>query len=532
MFSGFLPVILLYPEIHYRFRYFKFSKYYLKEPEILIDLPYKTNSSRIPVFLIIKDADLFPILLWSVKFHFVFDDGSSFIKTYIMDKKINSAMFSHSFEFVFEDKKGFTGVSALIRTYINGAYREFLNDNFKNIHSDFEVYLGDDEELFDNYIQGDLHYHSEYTSDQVEFGAPVAATKRCAEALGLNFFALTDHSYDLDDEMNNYLKNDPELTKFKAMKQSCTDNSDEKVFIIPGEEITVRNEKNRNVHLLTFNEEFFYGQGDSAEKWLSTKSENSIQDVTDKLKETSLSVAAHPFNKTPFLEYTLVKRGMWSTDDIVKNKISHLQILNGDYDENFYAGLANWVGLLLKGEKIFIIAGNDAHGNFNVFRQIKFPMFKLISENKQIFGKCRTVIYSPDGIKGNIISCLKSGNSYITNGPHFILNIRNGDKVYDVGNTFKAEPGDLEVELFVNSSKYSGTIKSILLYRGSINSTAEKIIWEKPFTDSAYSYNDRIIIPNDKMNCYIRLEVFTSSTHNNGKTFNHRAYSNPIWINK
>ncbi|MBU4485460.1 MAG: CehA/McbA family metallohydrolase [Candidatus Delongbacteria bacterium] len=530
MYSGYLPLILLYPEIHYRFRYLRFSKYYLKEPEVLIDMPYKTLNNNIPVFLIIKDADLFPILLWAVKFHFLFEDGSAFIKTFLIGEKINSKNYFQEFEFVFEEKNGFVRVSALIQTYINGSYREIVNDNFIGINSDFEVFLADDEELFENYIQGDLHYHSEFTTDQVEFGSPVLATRRCAESLGLNFFALTDHSYDLDDEFNNYFAHDPELKKYEAMKQSCIDNSNEKVTILPGEEITVRNNKQRNVHLIAYDDEFFYGRGDSAEEWFKTRSGNSISDVTDNLKESSLAIAAHPFNKTPLLEYLLVKRGVWSTDDITKNNISHIQILNGDFDENFFAGLTKWIKLLLKGEKIFIVAGSDAHGNFNVFRQIKFPMFRLISKNKQIFGKCRTVIFSESNDKNAVISGLKSGNIYITNGPHILLNIDNGDKIYDIGNTFVADSGDMEAELYINSSKYSGSIKAILLYRGSIHSYNEKIIWKKEFIETIYNYSERIPLINDKIDHYIRLEVFTSSTNNNGKRLEHRAYSNPIWI--
>lgn len=532
MLTGFLPIILLYPEIHYRFRYFKYSKYYQEEPEILIDVPYKTLNNKVPVYLIIKDSDIFPVMLWSVKFHFMFEDGSVFIKTFIIDEKISAKMYYKEFEFAFEDKKGFIGVSAEINTYIKGALRRIVNDNFKGINSGFEVYIDDDEELFDNYIQGDLHYHSEFTSDQVEFGAPVLATKSCAKALGLDFFALTDHSYDLDDEPDDYLKNDPELKKFVEMKRACKDASDENITILPGEEITVRNGKNRNVHLIAYDDEFFYGKGDSAEEWFKTRSENSISDVMRSVKPSTITVAAHPFNKIPKLEYFLVKRGVWSTEDILDNKITHLQILNGDYDDNFFAGLNNWISLLLRGEKIFITAGNDAHGNFNVFRQVKMPMFELTSENKQIFGKCRTVIYSHSKSKIDIFAGIKSGNMYITNGPHFILNVRDGDKIYDIGSTFKVESGELEAEFFINSSKYSGSIKAIVLYRGFINSTEEKILWKQEIVDDIYSFNEKIQLPVEKMDFYIRLQVFTSSTHGNGKMLQHRAYSNPIWIKK
>jgi hypothetical protein len=528
----FLPLILLYPEVHYRFKYFPFSRYFKKEPEILVDLPYKTNGSKLPVFLIIKDSDAYPILVWSIKFHFVFDDGSVHIKTVLLNKKIASRIFVEEFDFVFEDKKGFVSLGTEIYAYCGRKLIRVVNDNFKGLGTELECYINDDEELFDNHFQGDLHFHSDHTSDQVEFGAPVQAAAKCAAAVGLDFFAVTDHSYDLDDDEQDYLKKDPELKKFTAMKKDCESYSGDNMTIIAGEEVTVRNSLGRNVHLLVYEQEFFEGKGDGAEKWLDTKSENSIGDVVSKINETGMVIAAHPFNKVPVLERFLVKRGKWSDEDILGNNITHLQILNGDFDDNFFAGLAEWKKLLLKGRKIFITAGNDAHGNFNLFRQVKFPMFSLTAENKQIFGKCRTVATADSRSREDLIGSIKKGNIYITNGPHILFSVINSGGVYDQGSSFVVEPGYLEAEIFISSSAYSGSIKAVLVFRGSINSYSEKLVWKKEFPEDIHSFNEKIQLLNDKIDHYIRIEVFTSATHNNGKTLGHRAYSNPVWIMK
>jgi hypothetical protein len=532
MLTSFLPYFLLYPEIHYRFRFFKFSKYYVEEPEILIDMPYKTKSGKLPVYLIIKDADLFPVRLWAVKLHFVFGDGSLFTKTFMINELINDPLYVREFTFDFQDKKGFVNVSAEIAVYIKGSLKEIINDNFKEIPSFFEVYLSDNEELFDNYIQGDLHYHSFYTRDQVEFGAPVKAAAGCAKALGLDFFAVTDHSYDLDDKRDNYLENDPEIPNFNDMRSSCDELSDDELTIIPGEEVTVRNAKNRNVHLLVYDDEYFKGSGDGAERWLRTRSENSIEDVTSAIKDTSLAVAAHPFNKIPRLEYFLVKRGIWTAEDVLNNNIGHIQILNGEYDADFFTGLENWVQMLLAGNRVLITAGNDAHGNFNVFRQVKMPMFRLTSEKKQLFGKCRTVVFSSYRTKESILSAVKSGNMYITNGPHILLTVRDADRQYDLGSSFNAVSDNIEAELFVNSSDYSGHLRSVVIYKGNIGSIEEKVLWQQEFTDNIYSFNVTIPLQKAKTDHYIRIVVCTSFTLNNGQQLEHRAYSNPVWINK
>ncbi|HXK48935.1 MAG TPA: CehA/McbA family metallohydrolase [Clostridiales bacterium] len=532
MTSGFLPLILLYPEIHYRFKKFPFSMYYKKQPEILFDLPYKSRTGKFPVFLIIKDADLFPVLIWEIKFTLMSEDGKPFIKTHLLQKKFSSRIDIQIFEFDMGETKGFVTMAAEARFYFGGQLSSATNDNLSKYINELEIYINDDEELFDGFIQGDLHYHSYFTSDQVEFGAPAEAARICAACLGLDFFALTDHSYDLDDEPDDYLKNDPELKKFSEMKTACGELSDDQVTVIPGEEVTVRNAKNRNVHILAYDAPFFHGSGDSAEKWFSTRSENSIGDVVSGAGEGSLVIAAHPFTKVPWLEYLFVRRGKWSIEDITGNDITHIQILNGDFDEDFFKSIAAWVGLLLKGHRIFITAGNDAHGNFNIFRQVKIPMFSLISAHKQLFGKCRTVVFSESGSQEDIINSVKKGAVYITDGPHILFTVTDGGNIYDIGSEFKAVNEKLEAEFFITSSAYSGPIKGIVIYRGSIRGFEEKILYKNQLVERTYTFNDKIEMINDGIDHYIRIEVYTSVTHANGKYYEHRAYSNPVWIKK
>ncbi|MFH1279390.1 MAG: hypothetical protein ABIK65_13545 [Candidatus Eisenbacteria bacterium] len=46
---------------------------------------------------------------------------------------------------------------------------------------------------------GDTHYHTMYTNDLYEFGAPLPAVRFSAAALGLHWLTVTDHSCDLDE---------------------------------------------------------------------------------------------------------------------------------------------------------------------------------------------------------------------------------------------------------------------------------------------------------------------------------------------
>ncbi|NOR46128.1 MAG: hypothetical protein GQ534_11135 [Candidatus Delongbacteria bacterium] len=527
-----LPLIALYPEIHYRFKYFPFSLYFKKEPEILIDLPYKTISKNVPLFILIKDADKYPIRLHAIRFSFNFENGTHFAKTYLIKKDVNKKFYCRSFHFEFEEITGIAHVEAEIQVTINGQQKTYINDNFNKDVTELKVYIDDDEKVFDGFIQGDMHYHSQYTSDQVEFGAPLTMTRDCSESLGLNFVGVTDHSYDLDDDPDNYLKRDVDTPLFHEMKNICADLTDEDINFIAGEEITVRNSKGRNVHLLALNnKDFFFGEGDSAEKWFDRSSTNSIDTVFDFADEDTLLVAAHPLNKVPFLESILIKRGIWNDVDLSNDKLKLLQILNGEFDEDFQAGKNKWVEMLLTGRKIFIVGGNDAHGNFNLFRQIKFPMFKLINENKQVFGRARTVIKAESNSTENIFAAMNNGLSYITNGPHIkFYAVDVNETEYTYGDEIILREGTIDLNFHVRSSAMSGHIKSIIIFRGNLNSNTEKIVYSESPKGMIYDFEDSIEISEDKISCYYRVEVNSVYHYPNGESSNNFAVTNPIWV--
>ena len=50
-----------------------------------------------------------------------------------------------------------------------------------------------------------MHVHSQYSQSHVEFGPPLKVIDEMANACGLDFTAVTDHSYDLSCAMDDYL---------------------------------------------------------------------------------------------------------------------------------------------------------------------------------------------------------------------------------------------------------------------------------------------------------------------------------------
>lgn len=71
----------------------------------------------------------------------------------------------------------------------------------------------------------------------IEFGAPLDTVALSAQAMGLDFVAVTDHSYDLDDEPGKWWKQDLHLTKWHQSRDQITrlNANYDNPLIIPGE---------------------------------------------------------------------------------------------------------------------------------------------------------------------------------------------------------------------------------------------------------------------------------------------------------
>ncbi len=354
----------------------------------------------------------------------------------------------------------------------------------------------------------------------MEFGAALDVTVETIKALGLDFLTVTDHSYDLDDMYGSWKENDPTLQKWKDSRDEIDQlNSSSPIKLVPGEEVTVSNGNHRNVHLLVYNEQqYIPGSGDGAEKWSKTRTEHSITEVSNMVTGKALVIAAHPFVPYSKLEQWLINRGKWEYKDVLDNPIHGLQILNGCFDEAFETGFSHWVKLLLSGRKIFIFAGNDAHGNFNRFHQIKIPMLSTWIHREQILGQCRTgIIRHENPSVESIIDHLKAGKCIITDGPSISLDISNDEKKVSMGDTIHAT--SCVIEIYTSSSVMFGQLSHVKLIHGLINSKREKIILDEHITGESWK---KILTLDITFSGYFRAEIATNS----GK----RAYTNPIWV--
>lgn len=124
--------------------------------------------------------------------------------------------------------------------------------------------------------------------------------------------------------------------------------------------------------------------------------------------------------------------------------------------------------------KYFILAGSDAHMDFNYSLRPKIPLFlQHLTDNA--FGKVRTLVYLPkqDGqalTESNLYEALRNGGALLTDGPVvlFHLKIEGEDRVYRFGETVPLPSGkNFELMLEWQSTPEFGSTQEIKLILGT-----------------------------------------------------------------
>ena len=523
--------IFLYAETHYKFKGI-FSRLFKKEPEIIADAPFRIDvKESIPLLIFVKDAHRYPMELEKVAIELVNDGKREFLNIEIPNIHIKEK-FWHRIFFV-TPPEGFLGDTTLdvrLHVRINGEKRFYQNDNYRiSSHAPLHVFISEvPVPRLKGWRFGDIHWHSNFTEDMVEFGAPIETGIPMAKSLGLDFFAVTDHSYDLDDAPDNWLINDPHLPKWRAMKKEVEEANGKKsgVIVLSGEEVSAGNAKNRNVHFLVINsEKFFPGKGDGAEKWLRNKPDLSLTQISDQLEPDALAIAAHPEMEFPFLQRLLLRRGDWAEEDFQHLRLNGYQIWNGERDRSFFKGSEMWKKLLLSGKRLPLFAGNDAHGNYNRFRQIGFPFWTFRESGDQVFGLMRTgVLARGDFSARNLLLAMQQGRTIVTNGPLAVISVKNerGEK---------AEIGDemggrlLTISLRAISSPEFGSFAEIRIILGDLKLKREIEIFNFSPEDDDFDFECSVQSENPP-DGYVRAEATTRDE--NRKIY--RCFTSPVYL--
>ncbi|MFC1485782.1 CehA/McbA family metallohydrolase [Candidatus Latescibacterota bacterium] len=514
--------VLSYAEIHYRPRFIP-SAVFRRQPEVISDIPRRIEpESPLPVCILIKDADRFPIVLEAVIVHITYPEGRERIARFpYQNEKIVSPVWWDVINIMPE----YTG-TALIDVYIqvvSGKQRKLIRiDNYHDTtHMPFTVHIAESPlPGGEGWYHGDIHCHTMYTADQIEFGAPLEMTAVAAYALGLRWIAVTDHSYDLDDREGSYADRDPFLRKWWLMRGE-SELLSRSLILIPGEEVTCRTKNGLNCHMLSLNSDtFIHGSGDSGERGLDTRTEKSVGEAVSACVEGGgIACAAHPFERIPIFERMLLKRGPWTKEDLETPGIVGMQFYNGIRDAGFRAGKEMWIKFLLSGRKMYAFGGSDAHGDFNRFRGIGVPFWSVVESPRFTFGSVRTVVHADVLSRDSIFQSLGAGHAVVTDGPFIDLAVHSGETRAIPGDT--CGHGEVTVELSCTSSTEFGPLKHCRLVGGLFTKNTERTL------ASMDSKDDRIFIENtrpiDTTNLrYLRAECETAQGN--------VCFTNPVWV--
>ena len=529
-----LPLFpVLYAETHYTLK--GFSLIFRRWPEIVCDAPYRVEPGKpVPLLVLVRDADRFPVRLLSAAVRLRYPDGAVEDRM-LLDKPADIEEHSWHRVFHLKTKQGFSG-TLLVETKLRVSGKGKASVRTVKTHNvpgrrpnPLSIRIAKDPlPRPAGCVFADLHHHSEFTSDQVEYGAPLEAVAAIAPAMGISVAAVTDHSYDLDDSEMSFKVKDPELRRWMKMRESCDAVEKRTGFIlVPGEEVSCGNSTGGNVHLLLFNHRnFVAGSGDSAEVWFRTRPEHSLRSILDGKEPGTLAYAAHPEHRFHFLQRLLLARGTWDWEDYLHPGLNGLEILNGTPDRAYLLGLRRWIRLLLEGKRVFLIAGNDAHGAFNSSFQLGLPWIYIMENKLYRFGKSRTGIWV-DGKPGRqaVLEALAAGRNFITTGPAMRIEVSNesGEKAR-TGGTVRGKRFSLTVEALTSGE--FGPFDHGRLWLGDLSAKEEKPWIELKVPDGENHVVKKFEMENLKTNVYVRG---IGVTRNQDGTF--FCLTNPIWIN-
>ena len=524
-----VPLIGLYAETHFRFR-IPLSRYFKQEPELIFDTPWRLEPGQnLCIFLVVKDAHLYPVHLGSVEIEVSQNNRILYTRNWTLDQ--NSKDRQIDFEFSFSDCDlpfGEVEINPTLTYSISGKQRRLQLDNYRGTKkTPLRVTIAREGlPKLTGWQAGDTHLHSSLTNDQIEFGASLEQTRKAAQLLGLNFITATDHSYDLDDQPDDYLKNDPELEKWNQSREHITTlNKENQLTIIPGEEISVANARGATVHFLHFNDPvYFPGSGDSGEDWPQLKSQLSIDDVLAQRSPQTVSVGAHTAYKFPWFQRVLLKRGFWESQDHNNPELDGVQILCGTPAYSaFHTSRQLWIDALLRGHKLGVYGGSDGHGNFNRNWHVTLPMWSLGTHEDQIFAQSRTIVRSDSLDASAIVDAMKHRRTALSTGPMGDLTITSGGSAYGIGDTINAKKNETLTICYRGlSTEEFGTAMDVTLYAGDLEAREEKLLFHDSEVLDGFEITQNFIIPGKS---YLRLEI---SSH--GSRWPGIYVSSPIWI--
>ncbi|MFA7329507.1 MAG: hypothetical protein WC326_00385 [Candidatus Delongbacteria bacterium] len=429
-----------YAELHYAPLGRRLSRVWQPWPELYLDLPWRvTRGTPLPLLLAWADGQRFPVRLRELDLLLCSPTGQLRRQHVELDLRVVSPVGGAILAQLELEEPGYWeiwGDVSLERlpgpTGATGQRLRFRNHLAPGLPEEPLRVRVDEQALprLPGMVQGDPHVHSSATRDMVEFGPPPELLRAAAVALELDWFALTDHSYDLDDAPDDWARQDPALPVWHAQQEWIRQaNATPGPFVVSGEECSVGGLGGGVLHLLLLEPpRFFHGSADGGESWRPRRPEWRLPELLEELAgQPCLPVSAHTAEQPGRAERWLLRRRAWSPREMAL--VPAQQILSGGTGADFRRGRARWLELLRTGQPSAVLAGSDSHGSFSLGRQLTAPLWRVGWDRERQFGGLRSSVLLPGGAlkppgdtagdprAGLLLAELRAGRTLLGNGP-------------------------------------------------------------------------------------------------------------------
>ncbi len=351
----------------------------------------------------------------------------------------------------------------------------------------------------DDWFGGDTHYHTMFTNNIYEWGAPLPAVRETAVAMGLHWLTATDHSCDLDETGDgdySYATGQWEWTlqdetgihttyrdvvaeggAWGALGVDAALLSDSDFRLHRGVEINLASVDGdsweKTLHCLFYDGPYVHSpdSGAPGERPVSP----SVTGGLDALGG-GFAYAAHPIDdlSAEVLGYDWgINGAVWGDEDLVaaltRPSFRGVEVFNtrrtvystdqydpwSDFDagnpsddpypNGLLTGIALWDDLLQTDlasgspRKLFLSGGSDAHGDFNFSSHMSVDDYA----DDNAMGKVQTVVYVPGARSGEVpptvdlLAAFTAGRSVVTDGPFLEIGLDgdNDGDWYDANDT-------------------------------------------------------------------------------------------------
>jgi hypothetical protein len=293
---------------------------------------------------------------------------------------------------------------------------------------------------------------------------------------------------------------------------NTVDNSAGAAILIPGEEVSVLNSKNKVVHLCGLGlSEYIPGSLDGARKSAYHKKQLGIDEAASEIeRQGGISFAAHPGAKAGVFQRIFLRRGVWGEDDFC-DKLGGVQAANSGFLDSWRRGKALWVSALQKGRRIPLLAGSDAHGDFNRYRAIGVPFLQVREGPERYMGFARTGVYGQRASVGEIMDGIRDAATFATNGPFAAICDGGRPEASLIGSKTVTDAANLLARAC--STKEFGALEAIKVIMGrpdarsAAGTAGETVVINEKLPPGAY--DAAVPIPAGRLpeKCYLRVEA-------------------------